>query len=69
MSGLTSEEVKAIRSDIKRLTRKIIKEELILEVQSGHFTDPNRRTIVLKLGGEVIQKQDFDVVQKPEYEG
>jgi hypothetical protein len=46
-----------------------LKENLTIAVKNGHWTDPNNRTIELKLAGEVISTAYFDVTQKPEYEG
>ncbi len=56
------------RADVERITENVLT-QLTLEVKTGGFTDPNYRTITLKLGDRVITTAQFDVVQKREYEG
>jgi hypothetical protein len=56
------------REDVERITENILR-ELTLEMARSDFTDPNRRTIVLKLNGREIDQVSFDVVQQSEYEG
>ncbi len=56
------------REDVVRITESVL-QNLSLEVESGHWTEPNKRTILLKYGTVLIDKIDFDVVQKDEYEG
>ena len=56
------------RDDVERITENVLR-NLTLEMERGDFTDPNRRTIVLKLNGMVIDQVSFDVVQTREYEG
>jgi hypothetical protein len=56
------------RDDVERIIENVLR-NLSLEVESSGFTDPNRRTIVLKLDGKVITSTTFDVVQMREYEG
>ena len=55
--------------DLKLLLREYLKENLSLEVQAGDFTDPNNRTILLKIGDEVISRSFLDVRQIQEYQG
>jgi len=56
------------RDDVVRITEDVLR-NLTLELGRGDFTDPNRRTIVLKLHGREIDQVSFDVVQTDEYEG
>ena len=56
------------RADVERITENVLS-ELTITVRSGGFTDPNNRTIELKLGDRVITTAYFDVVQTSEYEG
>lgn len=56
------------RDDVVRITEQVIS-ELSVSVKNGNFTDPNRRTIVLKHKDKVISETTFDVVQTGEYEG
>jgi len=56
------------RDDVVRITENVLS-ELCLEIRSGGFTDPNSRTVELKLGDRVITTAYFDVVQTDEYEG
>jgi len=56
------------RDDVVRITESVLK-DLRLEIRSGGFTDPNSRTVELKLGNETITAAYFDVVQTDEYEG
>jgi hypothetical protein len=56
------------RADVERIIETVIK-GLTLELRRSNFTDPNRRTIVLKLDGCEIDQVSFDVVQTGEYEG
>lgn len=46
-----------------------LRENLRLEVDRGHFTDPNNRRINLMLGDTEITSASFDIVQQREYEG
>lgn len=48
---------------------EFLKENLKVEVQPGHFTDPNNRELRIFIGDEHITTANFDVVQKREYEG
>jgi len=57
-----------IKEDVERITENILR-ELTLELDRDNFTDPNNRTIILKLNGREIDRVSFDVVQKREYEG
>lgn len=56
------------RDDVVRITESVLK-DLTLEMIRPDFTDPNRRTIVLKLNGKEIDQVSFDIVQQNEYEG
>lgn len=56
------------REDIERITENVLS-QLSIEVSGGDFTNPNSRTIILKLGDRIISRDYFDVVQKREYEG
>lgn len=56
------------RDDVERITENVLR-NLSLEMERSDFTDPNRRTVVLKLNGTVISRTSFDVVQMREYEG
>ncbi len=49
--------------------KTLLKNHVTLELERGHFTDPNNRTIVMKFDDEKIASVSFDVVQKREYEG
>jgi len=57
-----------IKEDVERITENILR-ELTLELDRDNFTNPNNRTIILKLNGREIDRVSFDVVQKREYEG
>lgn len=54
------------RDDVERITANVIR-GLSLELLRGDFTDPNGRTIVLKLNGVEIDRVSFDVSDRPEY--
>jgi len=56
------------RDDVVRITENVLS-ELHLEIRNGGFTDPNSRTVELRLGDRVITTAYFDVVQTDEYEG
>lgn len=56
------------KADVERIAEELIR-KLSLEVESPDWTDPNNRTIVLKLGDRKITDVSFNVVQKREYEG
>jgi hypothetical protein len=56
----------ALKTDI---FYKFLEENLTIEVESGHWTDPNRREVTIRWGKRKITSDSFDVVQKPEYEG
>jgi hypothetical protein len=56
------------RDDVERITENVLR-NLTLELERGDFTNPNYRTIVLKLGDKEITSVSFDVVQQREYEG
>lgn len=56
------------KEDVERIIENVLS-ELSIHVSSGHFTDPNKRTITLKYKDKVISSDYFDVVQKREYEG
>ena len=56
------------REDVIRITEGVL-EELSLELERGHFTDPNTRTVLLKYKDVVISRVSFGVVQQREYEG
>jgi len=56
------------RADVERIVENVLR-ELTIEVNRGGFTDPNSRTVQLKLGDRVISETYFDVVQKDEYQG
>jgi hypothetical protein len=56
------------RDDVVRITESVLK-DLTLEMIRADFTDPNRRTIILKYQGMEIDQVSFDVVQVDEYEG
>lgn len=56
------------REDVERITENVLR-DLSLEVTNGDFTDPNNRTIILKLGTVEISRTYFDVRQQREYEG
>lgn len=56
------------RQDVERIIENAFK-ELELDVKDGDFTNPNKRTIVLKYKGNAIASTWFDVVQTREYEG
>lgn len=57
-----------IREDIVRIAESVIK-DLRLELERTDFTDPNRRTVVLKYNGTVIDSVTFDIKDQREYEG
>lgn len=57
-----------IEARIRELIREQL-EELSLQVKDGDFTNPNQRSIKLKLGDAVLSYDSFDVVQKTEYDG
>ena len=56
------------RDDVIRITEDVLR-GLELDIEEGHFTDPNSRTVLLKLNGKTVASATFDVVQKDEYEG
>lgn len=56
------------RADVERITENVIS-QLTIEIKDGDWTNPNSRTIILKLGDRVLSQDYFDVVQKGEYEG
>jgi hypothetical protein len=56
------------REDVIRITEEVLK-NLSLDLERGHFTDPNNRTIVLKYGDIEISRTSFRVVEQREYEG
>jgi hypothetical protein len=57
-----------IREDVERIVEGVLK-DLTLEMMGSTFTDPNDRTIVLKLNGREIDRVTFNIVQRREYEG
>jgi len=56
------------RDDVERITQNVLR-ELSIEIKNGGFTDPNSRTVLLKLGDTVLSETWFNVVQHDEYEG
>jgi len=56
------------RDDVERITQNVLR-ELSIEIKDGGFTDPNSRTVLLKLGDTVLSETWFNVVQRDEYEG
>jgi hypothetical protein len=56
------------REDVERIVKNVLS-ELTLDIESGDFTSPNSRTVILKLGDRLIAQAHFDVVQAQEYEG
>lgn len=56
------------REDVVRITEQVLR-DLTIEVEDGHWTSPNERSIILKYKDAVITRASFDVVQKREYEG
>lgn len=68
------------REDIERIIGNVINERglmskddlihgLSIEVKTGDFTSPNTRTVLVKLNGDVIAADWFDVRETDEYEG
>lgn len=55
--------------DIKDMIEDFLTNNLTIEVENGHWTDPNTREVNLILAGEVISTAYFNVSQKAEYEG
>lgn len=53
--------------DVERIAEGVLS-RLRLEVINGDFTNPNQRTILLKLDNIEIDRAYFDVIQKREYE-
>ena len=56
------------RDDVERIVENILR-DLTIEVKDGDFTNPNSRTVILKLGDRELSRDWFDVVQQNEYEG
>jgi hypothetical protein len=59
----------ATNDDIKAIVQQYIIENLTISVKDGGFTDPNSRTIELKLDGQVICREYINIVSRREYEG
>ena len=56
------------KDQLKDLVRQLIRDELKIQIEDGHWTNPNQRIVKLFLGQEEIgHTQYFDVSQKPEY--
>lgn len=58
-----------MKEALKEGIKQYLKDNLRIEVTGGGFTDPNRRVIAIKLDGETVCSDTFDVVQQREYEG
>jgi hypothetical protein len=50
------------RDDVERITENVLR-NLSLEIEKGDFTNPNCRTIMLKLDGKKISEVTFDIVE------
>lgn len=46
-----------------------LRENLKLEIERSHFTDPNTRVLNLVLNSRIISTVSFDITPKREYEG
>lgn len=56
------------KADVERITENVLR-GLTLKIEDGGFTDPNSRSIILKLGTRELSRVYFDVVQQEEYGG
>lgn len=54
------------KDDIERIIKNVL-DELTLEIETGCFTDPNFRKIILKLHDKEITSTYIDITNKPEY--
>lgn len=57
------------KDDIERIIENSILNNLKLEIDSGHFTDPNSRLVTLLYKDKEINRIYIDIKEKPEYDG
>lgn len=55
------------RLEFRRKLLELLKEELMFEVEGGHFDDPNQRVVKAYLGKDMITSFSFSVADKEEY--
>lgn len=60
-------EVQIVPEELRSQVLAILSAELRIEVENGHFTNPNSRTIQVFLGEDLVTETYFDVADKPEY--
>lgn len=54
------------REDVERIVENVLR-GLTIDVSGGNHFSPNSRCIVLRLNGQEIARESFDIVQKPEH--
>jgi hypothetical protein len=64
----TAEELQA-REALKAVLLPLLKDSLRIEVDNGHFTSPNERTVRVFFDKVCLTEASFDVSSRPEYEG
>ena len=55
--------------EMKALIKEVLAESMTLEVETGDFVDPNKRTLKVLFDKKCVAKVTFDISQKTEYEG